>query len=206
MAIYIDLLETASTLFVRCRKRHGLRCTSQNLLFLSHVESNLITYIQDSIAIAKAAHEARDTSPSYLENAVDITSSNQRVPQGFQMLTCFALYYPTIVESSKRNNPVERRIESAKKALLLTKIRTQHFSCQNYHRSYTYEPPPVGHYLLYEQSSIAHTSPCPPSFRNIYNLFFQIPLIILLLAHSALMRYCTANHDINMYSHSVYSH
>lgn len=166
MAIYIDLLETASTLFVRCRERHGLRSTSQNLLFLSHVESNLNTYIQDSIAIAKAAHEARDTSPSYLENAVDITSSNQWVPQGFQMLACFALYYPTTVESSKRNNPVERRIASAKKALLLTKIRTQHFSCQNYHRSYTYEPLPVGHYLLYEQPSIAHTSPCPPSFRN----------------------------------------
>lgn len=119
MAIYIDLLETASTLFVWCCERHGLRCTSQNLLFLSHVESNLNTYIQDLIATAKAAHEARDTSPSYLENAVDITISNPRVPQGFQMLACFALYYPTTVESSKRNNPVERRKASAKKLYFL---------------------------------------------------------------------------------------
>ena len=130
MAIYIDLLETASTLFVRCRKRHGLRCTSQNLLFLSHVESNLNTYIQDLIATAKAAHEARDTSPSYLENAVDITSSNQRVPQGFQMLACFALYYPTTVESSKRNNPVERRKASAKKLYFLPRYGLSTFQAR----------------------------------------------------------------------------
>lgn len=75
-------------------------------------------------------HTKLDTSPSYLENAVDITSSNQRVPQGFQMLACFALYYPTTVESSKRNNPAERRKASAKKLYFLPRYGLSTFQAR----------------------------------------------------------------------------